>query len=101
MLVGVALLVAASVIPVVGLSLALKRRLEKLADNQLFIALGAAQTDASSLQRSLPALESETVRLKAAAGSLREALRAWTELQTFSQLRELRTEFRALLNVLR
>ena len=96
-----ALLVAASIIPVIGKALALKSRCEKLADGQLFIALGAAQTDASSLQRSLPALEREVAALQLATTRLHESLGSWRHVDTFAEVRDLRTKFHALINALR
>lgn len=98
---AIALVVAASIIPVVGKALALKRRLKNIADSQLFIALSAAQTDASSLQRSIPDLERQVAALQAAAVALRNAVAEVKQLPLVAELRDVRAQFRALIEVLR
>ncbi|MFN2527508.1 MAG: hypothetical protein ABR584_02190 [Candidatus Baltobacteraceae bacterium] len=100
-LVAVALIVAASIIPVAGRAIALKRRLQRLADSQLFIALSAAQTDASSLQKSIPELQREGAALQAAAFALRDAIAEAKSLPLVAQVRDVRAQFRALVDVLR
>ena len=91
----------ASIIPVVGKALALQRRLERLADSQLFIALSAAQTDASSLQRSIPELEKQVAALQSALASLRDAIVALRNLPLYQEIRDVRASFAALAKALR
>jgi len=100
-LAAIALLVAASIIPVVGRAIALKRRLDNLADRQLFIALGAAQTDASSLQKSIPELQREVAALQAAGFGLRDAVAEAKRSPLVAQMRDVRAQFRALVDILR
>ena len=87
--------------PVIGRALALKRRIERMGDSQLFVALSASQTSAENLPRVISALEMQVDALQRALQSLREALDLWAGLNVFSQARAVTHSFRALIDALR
>jgi len=97
----VTLAVALSVVPVIGRALALKRRLDRLKDHQLFVALNAAQTDLESVERSFGALSAHARALRSALDQITESLAAIRRVAHPDGLAELKTQFASLLGVLR
>ena len=96
----VAIAVAGSALPVLGRALALRRRLQKLSDNQLFVALGAAHTAAESLPRSTAALQAQIAALTRAVQSVREAIRMVRGTTISARAHDAKSSWAALLDLL-
>ncbi|MDP9016973.1 MAG: hypothetical protein M3N19_01465 [Candidatus Eremiobacteraeota bacterium] len=90
-----------SVVPVIGQGLALKRRIDTLKDHQVFVALSAVHTDLESVERSFSALSAHIQALRAALVEISESSAALRRIPQTTGLAELKTQFAALLNVLR
>lgn len=95
------LLVAVSSLGVVREALRLKRRLTTLKDQQLFLAVGNAQTEMLHLQRSVTMLNAQFVAVKAALDHIRESLTTIRSMGLGEELAQLKRAGGSLLRVLR
>ena len=99
MFVAIAIGVGFSIVPVIGRALALKRRLNALSDSQLFVAMSAAETDFTSLQRSLAKLTAQLDAVKVAFDAARLSIALTAASPIGGHVRSIKTAFRELLEV--
>ena len=100
-IVAVLIMVAAASLSVVRQLLRLKRRAGDMANNQLFVALTAAQSDFKSLDTSVAALGAQAAALKSATGRVRDSIRDLAQIREIIGLDAFKSQLRDLLSVLR